>query len=68
MSYAQFRNGSRAEVILVSAAARGEGNQVEGNQVDFPEDYRSTYASYPGLVRILNPDQVIRQFANDIAM
>ena len=68
MSYAQFRNGSRAEVILGSATAQGDGDQGEGKKIDFPEDQRSTCASYPGLVRILNPDQVIRQFANDIAM
>ena len=53
MSYAQIRNASRAEVILVSATAQGEGDQLEGDQgegekIAFPEGYRSTCASYPG--------------------
>ena len=52
-----------AVVILVSATARGDGEKIA-----FPKDYRSTYTNYLSLDRTQNPDQVIRLFANDIAM
>jgi len=49
--------------LVFSAAVSGE----DGN-IAFPEDYRSTYTNYLSLDRTQDPDQVIRLFANDIAM
>lgn len=36
--------------------------------VEFPADYETTFSKYLSLDRIQNPDQIIRLFANDIAM
>ena len=46
-----------------SALAWGDSDQIK-----FPKDYRSTFTNYLSLDRTQNPDQVIRLFANDIAM
>lgn len=37
-------------------------------EIKFPADYRTTYTNYLSLNRTQNPDQIIRLFANDIAM
>jgi len=52
-----------AVFLLVSSIVTG-GNQ----KIPFPENYRETYINYLSLDRVQNPDQVIRLFANDIAM
>jgi len=49
--------------MLVSATVTGEDPKIA-----FPENYRSTFTNYLSLDRTQNPDQVIRLFANDIAM
>ncbi|MEM9292400.1 MAG: cytochrome P460 family protein [Acidobacteriota bacterium] len=36
--------------------------------VELPADYRETFTNYLSLDRVQNPDQIIRLFANDIAM
>ena len=46
-----------------SALAWGDSSQIK-----FPKDYRSTFTNYLSLDRVQNDDQVIRLFANDIAM
>jgi len=40
----------------------------ENNKIAFPADYASTFTNYVSNDRVLNPDQTIRLFANDIAM
>jgi len=52
-----------ATVFLISASAQGDADKIA-----FPENYRSTYTNYLSLDRTQNPDQVIRLFANDVAM
>lgn len=41
---------------------------ADSNQIKFPKDYRTTFTNYLSLDRTQNPDQLIRLFANDIAM
>ncbi len=38
------------------------------NNIQLPVDYRSTFTNYVSNDRLMNPDQTIRIFANDIAM
>ena len=40
----------------------------EQSEILFPEDYQTAFTNYLSLDRVQNPDQVIRLFANDIAM
>ena len=49
--------------LLISASATGENQKIS-----LPDNYRETYTNYLSLDRVQNPDQVIRLFANDIAM
>jgi len=42
--------------------------QADEEKVTLPENYRETFTNYLSLDRTQNPDQVIRLFANDIAM
>ncbi|OED36423.1 hypothetical protein AB833_27825 [Chromatiales bacterium (ex Bugula neritina AB1)] len=44
------------------------GAHSDEDKISFPENYRATYTNYLSLDRTQNPDQVIRLFANDIAM
>lgn len=37
-------------------------------EIAFPDNYAETYTNYLSLDRTMNPDQVIRLFANDVAM
>lgn len=37
-------------------------------RIDFPEGYESEFKNYLSLDRVQNPDQIIRLFANDIAL
>ena len=48
-------------IIGVSVAA-------DEQKIAFAENYRDTFTNYLSLDRTQNPDQVIRLFANDIAM
>lgn len=41
---------------------------AEEQKIAFPENYRSTFTNYLSLDRTQNPDQIIRLYANDIAM
>lgn len=53
--------GTAALALTLIASANDE-------LIAFPENYRDTYTNYLSLDRTQNPDQVIRLFANDIAM
>lgn len=37
-------------------------------RVDFPADYSTEFTNYLSLDRVQNPDQIMRIFANDVAM
>jgi len=52
-----------AAVFLTSASA-----QDNKEKIAFPDNYRTTYTNYLSLDRTQNPDQIIRLFANDVAM
>jgi len=49
--------------MVISSIATGQDQKIS-----FPENYRETYTNYLSLDRVQNPDQVIRLFANDIAI
>ena len=51
-------------VFLVISSTVNGGKQ----RISFPENYRETYTNYLSLDRVQHPDQVIRLFANDLAM
>lgn len=42
--------------------------QSDGVKISFPEGYDRTFTNYLSMDRIQNPDQIIRMFANEIAM
>ncbi|MEM7350952.1 MAG: cytochrome P460 family protein [Acidobacteriota bacterium] len=42
--------------------------QTAGSAVQLPADYRATFTNYLSLDRVQNHDQIIRLFANDLAM
>ncbi len=41
---------------------------AEGNKIAFPQGYKNTFKIYVSNDRVMNPDQTIRIYANDIAM
>lgn len=41
---------------------------ADDSRVTYPENYRDTFVNYLSLDRTQNPDQIIRLFANEIAM
>ena len=41
---------------------------AEESRIQFPANYRDTYTNYLSLDRVQNHDQIIRLFANDIAL
>jgi hypothetical protein len=49
--------------FLLAPTAHGDDSKIL-----FPEDYASTFTNYLSLDRTQNPDQIIRLFANDLAM
>ena len=51
-----------ASILLVPTA------QADDIKIPFPKDYATTYTNYLSLDRTQNPDQIIRLFANDVAM
>ena len=55
--------------LMISSTVSGENQKTGENQkISLPENYRETFTNYLSLDRVQNPDQVIRLFANDIAM
>jgi len=49
--------------FLLAPTAQGDDSKIQ-----FPEDYAGTFTNYLSLDRTQNPDQIIRLFANDLAM
>jgi len=49
--------------LFISSTVTGEDQKIF-----LPENYRELFTNYLSLDRVQNPDQVIRLFANDIAM
>lgn len=54
-------------IMLSLLTFQGTTDQTTA-EIRYPEGYESTYTNYLSLDRTQNPDQVIRLFANDIAM
>ena len=40
----------------------------DDQKIPYPENYEQTFTNYLSLDRVQNPDQIIRLFANDVAM
>lgn len=57
-----------ASSFIFLGAAGAENEEPGDGPIDFPAGYESTYTNYLSLDRVQNPDQVIRLFANDVAM
>ena len=57
------KEGASVENTEASADA-----STSSKEVAFPKDYRKTFTNYLSLDRVQNHDQIIRLFANDIAM
>ena len=57
-----------AAALVLSAHALLTVVHADDDNIVFPENYRQTFTNYLSLDRTQNPDQVIRLFANDIAM
>ena len=53
---------------ITSCASNMKTMPAEGDQISFPASYKETFTNYLSLDRTQNPDQIIRLFANDIAM
>ena len=52
-----------ATSLMLSSVVTGENSKIF-----FPENYRTTFTNYLSLDRLQHPDEIIRLFANDIAM
>jgi Cytochrome P460 len=60
-----------AGAILVLAAGLAAAATVafaQEERISFPSDYKTTFTNYLSLDRVQNDDQIIRLFANDIAL
>ena len=57
-------------LMLIGTVALVISSTVAGQEqrILFPKNYRQTYTNYLSLDRVQNPDEIIRLFANDIAM
>jgi len=60
-------------IIAVGIGALAIGTQLGAAQVEdariaFPAGYETAFTNYLSLDRVQNPDQIIRLFANDIAL
>ena len=54
--------------ILITSVCLLSSALGEENKILFPQDYRTTFYNYVSNDRVMNPDQTIRIFANDIAI
>ena len=59
----KFLTAVAVVTVLLTPAAHSSDALVK-----LPENYATTYTNYLSLDRVQNPDQIIRLFANDIAM
>ncbi len=55
-------------IIGLGALILAPNAQSDHNKVALPDNYQTTFTNYLSLDRINNPDQIMRIFANDIAM
>ncbi|MEM8644606.1 MAG: cytochrome P460 family protein [Pseudomonadota bacterium] len=63
----------KASAFVLGAGLLGLGLMTgvavsEEPRVSFPADYKTTFENYLSLDRVQNPDQIIRLYANDIAL
>jgi len=56
--------------VLLGTVSLVVSSTVTGGdiKISFPENYRETFTNYLSLDRVQHPDQIMRLFANDIAM
>lgn len=54
--------------LLVGACALMNQAMSDEQEIPYPENYATNFTNYLSLDRVQNPDQIIRLFANDIAM
>jgi hypothetical protein len=59
---------NRVFLILVAGAMGMSLARAEEPRVTFPRDYTETFTNYLSLDRVQNPDQIIRLFANELAI
>ena len=64
----KFKKLSVLATILAGAAAVAGTISADEGKIPFPEGYGNSHTNYLSLDRTQNPDQIIRLFANDIAM
>ena len=59
-----------AMIVIMSSIAIAFGGVTfaQDDRIKLPSDYRTTFTNYLSMDRLQNHDQVIRMFANDIAM
>ncbi len=58
----------RVFLILVAGTMGMSLARAEEPRVTFPRDYTETFTNYLSLDRVQNPDQIIRLFANELAI
>ena len=54
--------------LVLSSTVAGNEESKYNQKIAFPENFQQTYTNYLSLDRVQHPDQVVRLFANDIAM
>ncbi|BAQ16590.1 cytochrome P460 family protein [Methyloceanibacter caenitepidi] len=59
------RKGYAFALGLVLAAGMASADE---ERISFPRDYKTQFENYLSLDRVQNPDQIIRLFANDVAI
>ena len=59
----KFLIGIALVCVMASSNVTGENNKIP-----YPVDYKSSFTNYISSDRLMNPDQTIRMFANDVAM
>ena len=55
-------------LIALSCILNAYTASAEDSPIQFPTDYKATFTNYLNLDRTQNPDQIIRLYANDIAL
>jgi hypothetical protein len=58
----------RAIIVLAAVVCTTTGGVAEEARVAFPESYATTFENYLSLDRTQDPDQIIRLFANGVAL
>ena len=68
MSRLRFPLAIAAALLAAAGALRANDAALEDRVLAFPADYRETFSEYFRGDRLLNDDQTIRIYANDIAL